>query len=193
VLAAACAGFIGYKAFQLKKSYETEQMLRLEAEQSASDIQAQLDKLQLDYDRQSDQLKDTSQQLDDAHSQQNDASGQLADVSSRLERAEADLAELTAMLDEGYGFASPQYYASKGVVVVGQHSSETITIYEDYSEENTYTYHTPNSGVSCTWNGSFSNGSTTLTITGNTPGYYSVSFTNDLNSDSFEVLVIVTE
>ena len=78
-------------------------------------------------------------------------------------------------------------------MVLRQYGSETISVYEGYTGDNTFTFHTPGGGVSCTWNGSFSNGTTTLTITGNTPGYYPVSFTNDVDSDSFEVLVIVTE
>lgn len=193
VLAAGCAGFLGYQAMQLKKSYEAEQSLRISAEQDASSIQEELDKLQLSHDQTASQLEDITAQLEDTRSQLEDVSGQLTSGSSRLDAAERELADLIDLLDSGYGFASTNYCASKGVVVVKQQSSETISIYENYAEENTFTFHVPNAGVSCQWNGSFSNGTTTLTITGNTPGYYPVSFTNKVDSASFEVLVIVTE
>ena len=193
VLAAACAGFAGYKALQFKRNYEEEQARLLDAQEEASDIQAQLDRLQLDYDKMSDEMADSTRQLEDARGQLEDVSGQLSDGSSRLDEVEGELRELIDLLDAGYGFASRDYYASKGVVVLRQYGSETISVYEGYTGDNTFTFHTPGGGVSCTWNGSFSNGTTTLTITGNTPGYYPVSFTNDVYSDSFEVLVIVTE
>ena len=193
VLAAGCAGFLGYQALQLKKSYESEQRLRISAEQEASSIQEELDRLQLDHDQTVSALEDANVQLEDTRSQLEDVSGQLTSGSSLLDAAERELVDLIDLLDSGYGFASTNYYASKGVVVVRQQGNETISIYENYAEENTYTFHVPNSGVSCQWNGSFTNGTTTLTITGNTPGYYPVSFTNKIDSASFEVLVIVTE
>lgn len=193
VLAAGCAGFLGYQALQLKKNYESEQRLRISAEQEASAIQEELDRLQLNHDQTVSALEEANVQLEDTRSQLEDVSGQLTSGSSLLDAAERELADLIDLLDSGYGFASTNYCASKGVVVVSQQGSETISIYENYAEENTYTFHVPNSGVSCQWNGSFTNGTTTLTITGNTPGYYPVSFTNKVDSASFEVLVIVTE
>lgn len=193
ILAAACAGFAGYKALQFKKDYEQGQSQLRAAQEESSDIQAKLDKLQLDYDKMSDELDDSTSQLEDARSQLADVSGQLSDGSSQLDELRDELDNLVDLLDYGYGFASRNYFASKGVVVLRQYGSETVSIYEDYAGSNTYTYHTPNSGVSCSWNGAFTNGTTTITITGNAPGYYPVSFTNDLNSESFEILVIVTE
>ena len=193
VLAAGCAGFLGYQALQLKKNYEAEQRLRVSAQQEASAIQEELDRLQLDHDQMVSALENANVQLEDTRSQLEDVSGQLTSGSSRLDAAERELAGLIDLLDRGYGFASTNYCASKGVVVVRQQGSVTISIYEDYAEENTYTFHVPNSGVSCQWNGPFTNGTATLTITGNTPGYYPVSFTNGVDSASFEVLVIVTE
>ena len=193
VLTAGCAGFLGYQALQLKKNYEAEQRLRISAQQEASAIQEELDRLQLNHDQMVSALEDANVQLEDTRSQLEDVSGQLTSGSSRLDAAERELADLIDLLGSGYGFASTNYYASKGVVVVRQQGSETISIYENYAAENTYAFHAPNSGVSCQWNGSFANGTTTLTITGNTPGYYPVSFTNELDSASFEVLVIVTE
>ena len=192
-LTAGCAGFLGYQVLQLKKNYEAEQRLRISTEQEASAIQEELDRLQLDHDQMVSALEDANVQLEDTRGQLEDVSGQLTSGSSRLDAAERELADLIDLLDNGYGFASTNYCASRGVVVVRQQGSETISIYEDYAEENTYTFHVPDDGVSCQWNGSFTNGIATLTITGNTPGYYPVSFTNEVDSASFEVLVIVTK
>lgn len=54
-------------------------------------------------------------------------------------------------------------------------------------------FHGPGAGISCKW-GEWAGGHRIpLTITGNSEGVYTIKFTNDKNSDSFEILVIVTD
>lgn len=194
LVAIVAAAFGWLKVFQLQGSLEDTLTQLSTAEQGASDIQAQLDKLQLEHDKTSDALDEATTQLEDARGQLEDVSGQLTDGSSRLDEVEAELGELLALLDSGYGFGSTDYYASKGVVVVQPYSSESVTIYESAVGDTTFTYHTPGYGFSCQWdNESFSGGRNSVTITGEEPGYYILSFTNDRNSDAFDILVIVTD
>ena len=193
LLAAGCAVFLGIRMFQYKSGLAAEQSQRLAAEQREADVQADLDKLQSDYDKSSTQLEDAQRQLEDARGQLDDVSGQLSDGSSRLEAAEGELAELIDLLSAGYGFGSRDYYASQGVVVVSQYGSKSVNIYENVPGA-TFTFHTPGYGFGCQWVGdSFIDGRNSVSISGSTPGYYTLSFTNDYNSDAFDILVIVTE
>lgn len=193
VLAAGTAIFAGYQAFQYKDNYISEQNERMAIEDELTDLQKELDKLQLYHDDTASALDDVNRQLDDARSQLADASAQLSDGSSRLGEAEREMEELLTLLRKGYGFASEDYYSSKGVIVLSTNSSATVTVFEDMPEGTVCSSHTPEVGINCQWNGPFTDGQATVTITGTAPGHYTIEMVNDYNSDSFDILVIVTE
>lgn len=192
-LVLAAGVFAGYEALWYKNEYAQEQIRRKTAEEDRTTLLGEFDKLQLYHDDTASALEDANRQLDDVRSQLADASLQLSDGSSRLDAVEGELHGLLDMLRTGYGFSSRDYFASRGVVVLSRNSSATVTVFENMPAATVFTYRASDAGLSGQWNGSFADGQATVTITGVSPGYHTMAFTNDYNSESFDILVIVTD
>lgn len=193
VLAIGAAGFAGYEFFRYKDKFEAEQTKRVAAEDERTGLQEELDKLRLSHDNTASALEDANQQLEDVRGQLADVTSQLSSGSSQLSQVQGELDTLRSMLRGNYGFSSKNYFASKGVAILSKGAKETITIFVDHPGSVTYTFRTSSSGISCQWDGSFVNGQATITVTGVSEGYYTVSLTNNYNSEAFDILVIVTE
>lgn len=190
VLAAVCAGFAGVRASQYRKSCELEREEHLAAVQEAARIQEELDKLQLDRDKTTEQLRDLGLQLEDV-------SGQLTDGSSRLEKAEEELSALIGLLSGELGYASPEFCSTRDVVVVRKGSSVTVPVYIEPVDGAVYTLDCSGAGdaVSCQWGvESIVRGENPVTVTGSEEGCYVLNVRNDAGyGSSFRILVIVTE
>ncbi len=90
------------------------------------------------------------------------------------------------------GAASKNYYASRAVVVVDKGDSTNITVHGKWYTR--YTFSFPQNGdFKAKWNGSFNyNNNCKVKISGRYVGYGYMTFTNDKNSQTFYVLVLVT-
>lgn len=126
--------------------------------------------------------------------------GAYSDARSELYRKRMEVNDLRRRLgglDKIYGGnVSSGFYADQNVVIVRESETTEVTIYRP---RDTVVYATCCMGFTWEWNGGYGADvltgyfGDTATITGISAGYYTANLTNDQNSDSFEVLVIVTE
>lgn len=142
-------------------------------------------------------LSNSNSQLTYAKNDLEKAKNEMGQVQLDLEQARNDMVQLQMELDKLggiqnlYGYGSANYYAEESVVVLRESESKEITIYANLA--GTYYKRSSSSGITSEWSKAWSAHRTQVTITGNSAGYYTIQFTNDQNSDSFDVLVIVTE
>lgn len=118
------------------------------------------------------------------------AEKELSTTKAVLEMTEGELIKLGELVGV-YGYGSENYYAEKAAVVLKKSESRKLTIYATYQSSYTCTLRASDAGISCGWDGQFSGGKATVTITGKSEGFYTILFTNDQGSDSFELLVVV--
>ena len=95
-----------------------------------------------------------------------------------------------------YGYASNSYYAEKAIVFVNKNSKGKVPIYCDLlSGELTASYKVIDGDnlIDTKWEAQFNDEhkANVLIEAGNTTGYSTLHFTNEVNNDSFDVLVVV--
>lgn len=124
------------------------------------------------------------------------AKGELSECQNNLEqvRLELEMAELELGRYDGlrglYGYGSETYFAEQSVIVLQKGESREAVIYFGLSGTLSMA---AESGVTSEWSREWSDNRTRITITGDSAGYSTIRFTNDQNSDSFEILIIVTD
>lgn len=163
-----------------------------------------------DYSRRLDNSRQAENNMrresEQAKSELEEVKSELTECQDALERAQQDLAVSAAeqaaiaaaeqgkvdglRLQELYGYGSENYYAMQSVVVLQKGESKKVTVFYDLSGTVSMS---ASSGISYDWSGEWSQHKTQVIITGNSTGYYPLKFTNKKNSDSFEILVIVTD
>lgn len=157
------------------------------------------------------QKNDYSRRLDTSRQAENNMRRELEQVKSELaecqnafvqvqldlEQTRNDFVEMQMELEQYdgleklYGYGSENYYAEERVVIMKTSASRDLMIYANINGK--IRFDGPGAGISCKW-GEWAGGHRIpLTITGNSEGVYTIKFTNDKNSDSFEILVIVTD
>lgn len=98
-------------------------------------------------------------------------------------------------INKNYGAASKDFYSSKSVVVLhGKGATATIPVYWAKSTEAGISHdNLSNEILTCKW-GSWRNNNHWIDLTINSKvdsGYETITFSNDLNNETFKVLVIV--
>jgi len=163
------------------RQYSQESQARRETEESLETINEELLQLQEELEAAYAELVDTQQKNADRQQE----------IIARAEAAERELDALLGKLNSSYGFGSRDYYAERGVVVLSKTGgAKTVGI---ISNLNTTIYFSrSDKGISCEW-GSFKDGRCPITIKPVSEGYHTITFTNKKNSDSFKILVIVTD
>lgn len=164
------------------------------------------------------QINDYSRRLDNARQAENNMRRESEQAKSELEQVKSELAECQSALEQAqinqavsevewaamleaergrfdglqelYGYGSENYYAEQSVVVLQKGESKEITVFYDLSGTVSMS---AGSGISYEWSREWLQHKTQVIVTGNSTGYYPLKFTNKQNSDSFEVLVIVTD
>lgn len=122
--------------------------------------------------------------------QQNSGLGQ-EQVPLESGTAEQELSALLTKLKSSYGFASRDYYAEQGVIVLSKSAgSKSVGIICNL--DTTVSFITSDNGISCEW-GTFNDNRGPISIKPVSKGYHTISFTNKKNNDSFKILVIVTD
>lgn len=144
--------------------------------------------------RESEQAK---RELEQVKSELEESQNAFVQAQLDLEQIRNDIVEMQMELEqydgleELYGYGSENYYAEERVVIMKTSASRDLMIYANINGK--IRFHGPGAGISCKW-GEWAGGHRIpLTITGNSEGVYTIKFTNDKNSDSFEILVIVTD
>ena len=97
---------------------------------------------------------------------------------------------------QDYGYGSEHYYAEKAIVFLNKNSEAKLSIYCDLlfnDKSASCNFLNNDAAVSAKWEDYFNvNHKATIIInSGNSTGYSTLKFTNEVNSDSFEVLIIV--
>lgn len=93
-----------------------------------------------------------------------------------------------------YGFASSHFYADREAVVLNSGDGGTLYIYGDYEYPTTYSmFASDTSGLEVKWNDEWEGHTIGVALTTKLPGYYTVHFSNNRNSEEFEVLIIVLD
>ena len=123
-------------------------------------------------------------QLNHLREKEKSARLELEQVKSELERYDG--------LGEVYRYGSENYYADQSVVILRKGESKEAVIYANEPEDTVFSMKT-DTGVTSKWSQKWVDNKTRITITGDSIGHYTILFTNDQNSDSFEILVIVAE
>lgn len=132
-----------------------------------------------------------------ARSELEQIKSELAECQKDLEQAQLDwaMAEFELKKFDGlqglYGYGSDNYYAQQSVVVLQEFESKEVTIYGNLG--GTYSAKRSGNGITWEWSREWEGHKTQATITGNSVGYYTINMSNDQSSDSFEILVIVTD
>lgn len=164
------------------------------------------------------QMNDYSRRLDTSRQAENNMRRESEQAKSELEQVKSELAECQSALEQAqmnqavsevewaamleaergrfdglqelYGYGSENYYAEQSVVVLQKGESKEITVFYDLSGTVSMS---AGSGISYEWSREWLQHKTQVIVTGNSTGYYPLKFTNKQNSDSFEVLIIVTD
>ena len=121
-----------------------------------------------------------------------------ADLQAELNKkgnAEASLTRLYSNIRE-LNAPEKEYYSSKNVVILKKGESEKVVVRCVSSTKMTLTFQTNNNYVTASWNKDWydNNCSCTLNLkAGNTAGATLVTMTNNINSNSFQILAIVID
>lgn len=122
---------------------------------------------------------------------------ELNDIRHQIEVDQAKLEKIQSFAAD-YGYASSSYYAKKAVVFVKKNSETKVEIYCDLLRgEDTYTSINADEAknlVSVEWEDKFDLNTHTANViikAGKKEGFATLKFTNTVNSDSFDVLVVV--
>lgn len=157
----------------------------------------ELSKAQNELSEAQGKLSEAQDKLSETQSELSAILGELSETQSEMAAILGELSETRRELDKlddligVYGYGSKDFYAKKSVVLLRKSEKKYVTIYANLS--GTVSWHNSNSGVKCEWSREWSSHETQIIFTGNSAGYYPVQFTNSINNDSFEILVIVTD
>lgn len=169
------------RASHYSSQYDRESQARQEKEAALDKVNKELKEIRAEMETARAELE-SAQQKNSANQKQ---------ISERAETAEKNLSDLLSKLKNNYGFGSQNYYAEKGVVVLSKSGgSKSVGIICNLS---TTTFsRTSDKGITCEWGSTVGN-RCPVTIKAVSKGYHTIKFTNEANSDSFEILVIVTD
>ena len=120
---------------------------------------------------------------------------QLANVQEQIQNNEEKLDKYRDFAAD-YGYASTSYYSDKAIVFVKRNAETKVSIYCDLlSEDKHAAWHNVDGQnlIDLEWESAFNNNNRANVIikAGNTFGYSTIHFTNEVNNDSFDVLVVV--
>lgn len=167
--------------------------------QDMSAARSQLYQTEIELSETREKNRQLGSELSEAQSELLETQSELSATLIELSETRSDLSETRSELDKldnligVYGYGSENFYALKSVVLLRKSEKKYVTIYSNLYA--TLTFHNSNSGVKGEWDKEWSANGTQIQIalTGNSAGYYTVQFTNSVNNDSFEILVIVTD
>lgn len=130
-------------------------------------------------------LEEEYADLQDDYDDLLDSSGVAADAFDRL----CDFADYNVV-----GIGSKDFFPHRSVIVLSEGDSEYFTITCSYTSNVTVNLSVDGDDViDANFSGSWNGDETDVTVEGLHPGVALIDFTNDLNSDSFSVLVIVVD
>ena len=130
---------------------------------------------------------------------------ELANIQEQIQSNEEKLEKYRDFAAD-YGYASASYYADKAIVFVSKNSETKVSIYCDllsgelhaafecFDESgNSLTKEPESSPIVAKWEATFNENHKANVIikAGDNPSYSTIHFTNEVNNDSFDVLVVV--
>ena len=111
----------------------------------------------------------------------------------RSELKELEKLERYSDLGDKYGYASYDFYAEKGVLVLKKGQVRHIKIKANIASGTTYYFRTSSSYLDANWGEWGDEHKIECFFVGEAVGYYTVTFTNDVNDEAFDILLIVEE
>lgn len=156
------------------------------------------------------ELTDANEELDSVRSELSSTRSSLSAANDTVSQLQDELREKTAQIAQANSAkdvysdiyylngAKTRYFANKNVIALKTGESETITVFLRNPGSKWYFYYTSNrnNNTTATWSENWTTDSS-ITFTdiridaGWTTGYAVLTFTNDVTSDSFDVLVYV--
>jgi len=183
------------------------------AEADLEDLEAELEESQKKSDAMSSAMGDMQMENNKLNQTIGAMEGNVAELEALIEELEDEIwvlendATANVVVQDNYetivdalstgtlGRASDKFRVDKGYVVLKESASPiNVTLTADFDENVTVTTNRTGSAAEMSFNESTWNGdTTTLKVTPNHPGVATVKFTNSVDSQTFTVLIIVTE
>jgi len=119
---------------------------------------------------------------------------ELSNIQEHIQNNETKLEKYRSFAAD-YGYASESYYAEKAIVFVKRNSETKIPIYCDLLSGELKVFHKVVDGkdlIDTKWESFNSEHKANVIVNaGDNPGYSTIHFTNEVNNDSFDVLVVI--
>ncbi|MBQ7704008.1 MAG: serine/threonine protein kinase [Selenomonadaceae bacterium] len=123
---------------------------------------------------------------------------ELNQIKEKIQTNEKQLEKYRAFAED-YGYGSSHYYSEKAIVFINKNSEAKLPIYCDLlvgTDKNaSFQLVNNNASVSAEWESAFGehekNKSNIVIKSVNSEGYSTLKLTNEVNSDNFEVLIVV--
>ena len=135
------------------------------------------------------ELASARNQADELKAENSELQQSLQSLSDKSELFDQLCNELS---DGNVGYGSPEFFAAESVIVLNR--EETGRSFHIYGVmDTTYTFHETGTSADCTWRGEWSGDWALIDIVPTGTGITVVDFNNNMNSDTFKVIIVVTE
>lgn len=192
LLAIACVILVGICIY-LSNSHEAEISAKNREVSTLRQSEKSLSQQISELDEKISALNEKAAVLEDENNSLEQQISDLSAENSNLLSQVADYNELYTELSSGnIGYASDTYYSHEGIVFMSSsETKKTITIVA--SKGTTYSKQRTLGNAIMEWNEDSWHGATSVTVTPNGKGISSFTFTNEKDSDTFKIIVVVTD
>lgn len=203
LLCLVCAASMGLNAYQYitgnaEKNDLTSQLKAMT--KNAKDLQDDVEDLQKDVDRQSETIRDLNESIAEKDetilTQEASITALQDDLADAQKRADAFDLICNELRDQNVGYGSSYYYAGTGILIMDKWNSDQFFVIADWDSAVTVSLKESTGVVDAKWGDDWYGDNDTIdvyvTSTGVT-GVDIITFTNDVDSKTFKVLVIVTD
>lgn len=205
LLFAASIGLNAYQYIQNEATVEDLSGQLAEAAAESERLSAEGEQLKFEIDQRKSEIEEHLQTIEDLHATVSEKESTIRLQESTISTLESEKQSLKQRADafdkicselrySNVGYAASNYFATTGVVILDTWSSDQFTVTADWSSAVTVTLKEGTGIVDAKWAEKW-NGDTidvTVTSSGST-GVDIITFTNNKDSKTFKVLVIVTD
>ena len=135
--------------------------------------------------------KEISEKDKKISSQESTINSQKSKISSLETKADYFTSISTALKSGNIGYAASNFNCSQSIILVKKGETKKITLTANWSNGGTVSLSYSNYAAYVDFDQSSWSYSTTLSITGNSTGVSVVTFSNDINSKTFKIIIIV--
>jgi uncharacterized coiled-coil protein SlyX len=171
------------------------QIRELENDTTAAQLQQQVDSLNTALTQKNQSISDLEAKVKELQTQIKSLQQTAGSNSSNYNNLKYDYDRLVSAMKGNVGAASDRFRVSKGCIVMKKSASPiNVTLTAEFNAHVTVTTNRSGSSADMTFNqSSWSGTTTTLKVTPRSVGITTVTFTNNLDNQTFTVIIIVTE